>query len=110
MKTNLDEQSLCISSCLKQTYIWALHCVSQYICLFMVGLIFLVTYKQNQPERNPSFSPKLGPFLTVPVALNRCSLGLPTILTHLYPNFSDVLTRSLQVCGKAGLEEQQKFP
>ena len=74
------------------------------------GVDFLVTYKQNQPERNPSFSPKLGPFLTVPVALNRCSLGLPTILTHLYPNFSGVLTRSLQVCGKAGLEEQQKFP
>ena len=46
----------------------------------------------------------------VPVALKMCSLGLPTILTHLHPNFSGVLTRSLQVCGKTGLEEQQKFP
>lgn len=30
VKTNLDERSLRILSCLKQTYIWALHCVSQY--------------------------------------------------------------------------------
>lgn len=109
MRTNLDEQSLRISSCLKQTYIWALHCKPVHLSLYG-GVDFLVTYKQNQPGRNPSFSPKLGPFLTVPVALNRCSLGLPTILTHLHPNFSGVLTRSLQVCGKAGLEEQQKFP
>ena len=34
VKTNLDERSLRILSCLKQTYIWALHCVSQYIYLF----------------------------------------------------------------------------
>ena len=41
VKTNLDERSLRILSCLKQTYIWALHCVSQYIYLFfLVGLIF----------------------------------------------------------------------
>ena len=56
VKTNLDERSLRILSCLKQTYIWALHCVSQYIYFFFFGGVdFLsLTNKINQKETHHS--------------------------------------------------------
>lgn len=77
-----------------------------WVNTFPFGLPVLGWFFRHIRRKRTVFSQTRVTFVTVPVASNTCSLNLLAILTHLHTNFSSMLTRYLQVCYKANLEEQ----
>lgn len=106
------EESLCVCSCLQQTCTWSLQSASQCISCWLnpVQLIFQSpTIKINRKETH-HFLQSYGHSHHRACSTEHWSCRLLTILTRLHTHFSKMLTKDPQVCCKAGLEEQEKFP